>query len=65
MEDITDEDYKHAKRIFKIRNLEDYHNLYVQNHTSVLADVFEKFQNMSLEICELDHVHFLSASKLA
>ena len=34
MEDITDADYAHAKRVckdFKIRNLGDYHDLHVQS----------------------------------
>ena len=34
MEGITDLDYKHAKRAckdFKIQNLGEYHNLYVQS----------------------------------
>ena len=50
MEDITDADYPHAKKVckdFKIRNLEDYHHLYLQSSTLLLADVFENFQNMS------------------
>ena len=32
MEDITDANYKHAKRVckdFKINNLDEYHDLYV------------------------------------
>ena len=36
MEDITDVDYRHAKRVFKIlsnKNLGDYHDLYVQSDT--------------------------------
>ena len=35
MEDVTDADNAHAKRVFKdfeIKNLEEYHDLYVQNH---------------------------------
>ena len=50
MEDITDADYQHAKKVckdFKIRNLEDYHHLYLQSSTLLLTDVFENFQNMS------------------
>ena len=46
MEDITDADYTHGKRAykdFKIRNLGDYHNLYLQSNTLLLADVFENF----------------------
>ena len=46
MEDITDVDYRHAKRVFKIfnnKNIGDYHNLCFQSHTLLLADVFENF----------------------
>ena len=53
MEDITDADYAHAKRVckdFKIRNLEDYHDLYVESDTLLLADVFENFRNMCIKI---------------
>ena len=48
MEDITDADYVHPKRVckdFEIKNLGEYHNLYVQSDTLLLADVFENFQN--------------------
>ena len=50
MEDITDEDYLHSKRVwkyFKIRNVGDYHDLYIQSDKLLLADVFENFQNTS------------------
>ena len=43
MEDITDDDHRHAKRVFKNlsnKNLGDYHDLYVQSDTLLLADVF-------------------------
>ena len=43
VEDITDVDYRHAKRVFKRlnnKNLGDYHDLYVQSDTLLLADVF-------------------------
>ena len=64
MENITDIDYRHANRVFKgfkLKNLGDYHDFYVQSDTLLLADVFETFRNMSLEIYELDLAHFLSA----
>ena len=53
MEDITDVDYTHTKRVwkdFEIKNLGEYHDLYAQSHTLLLADVFENFRNMFLEI---------------
>ena len=46
MEDITDADYTHTKRVskdFEIKNLGKYHDLYVQNDTLFLADVPENF----------------------
>ena len=61
MEDITDIDYRHAKRVFKIfnnENIGDYHDLYVQSDTVLLADVFENFKNMCLKKYELDPAHF-------
>ena len=67
MEDITDVDYKHAKRVYKEFNnntLGDYHDLYVHSDTLILADVFENFKNKCLEIYELDNAHFLCAPGL-
>ena len=68
MEDITDADYVHAKRVCKnseIKNLGEYHDLYVLSDKLLLADVFEKFRNMCLKICELDPTRFLTAPGLA
>ena len=68
MEDITDTDYSHTKRVFKdfeIKKLGGYHYLYVQSNTLLLADVFEKFRNMCLKIYELDPACFLTAPGLA
>ena len=68
MEDITYVDHRHTKRVFKKinnQNLGDYHDLYVQSDTLILADIFENFRNKSIEIYELDPAHFLSAPGLA
>ena len=53
MEDITDIDHRQAKRVFKSLNnkyLGDYHDLYVQSDTLLLADAFENFRNKCIEI---------------
>ena len=68
LKDITDKDYIHAQKVFegfKLKNLGDYHDLYVQSDTLLLADVFENFRNKCIEIYELDPAHFLSAPELA
>ena len=67
MEDITDTDYTHAKKLcqdFEKKNLGEYHNLYVQCDTLLLANVFENFQNMRLETYELNPACFLFATIL-
>ena len=68
MQNIDDIDYRHGNNIFKIfelKNLGEYHDLYVQSDTLLLADVFENFRNKCLEVYELDPAHFLSLPGLA
>ena len=68
MEDITYADYVHPKRLckdFEIKKLEEFHDLYVQSDTLLLADVFESFRNMCLKIYKLDPAKFLLALALA
>ena len=68
IKDITDVDYRQAKRVFKefnIKNLGEYHDLHVQSDTLLLADIFENFRNKCIKIYELDPAHFLSAPRLA
>ena len=68
MEDNTDADYAHVRRVckyFEIKNIWEYHDLCVQSDTLLLADVFENLRNMCLEIYELYPAKFLSAPSLA
>ena len=50
---------------FEIKKLGEYHDLYVQSNTLLLADVFQNFRNMSLKLYELDPAKFLSVPGLA
>ena len=53
MKDISDADYTQAKIVrkdFEIKTSGEYHDLYVQSDTLLLADVFENFRNMCINI---------------
>ena len=68
IEGISDKDYEHVKKVweaFEIKNLGEYHDLYVQCDIFLLADAFENFGNKCIEIYGLDPAHFLSAPELA
>ena len=68
MENIDDIDYRHGNKVFKrfkLKYLGEYHDLYIQSDTLLLADVFENFRNTCLKVYELDPAHFLSLPGLA
>ena len=65
---IDDIDYRHGNNVFKrfeLENLGQYHDLYVQSDTLLLADPFENFRDMCIKEYELDPAHFLSLPGLA
>ena len=67
-ENIEDEDYEHAKKVFlhfEMKNLGDYHDLYLLTDSLLLSCVFEKFRRMSLRLYKLDPSNYLSAPGLA
>ena len=67
LEDISGKDYNHAQKVFEeyCTDMGDYHDLYVQTDTLLLADVFEKFREKCIEIYGLDPSYFYSAPGLA
>ena len=58
----------HAKKVwklFKIKNMGKYHDLYVRSDVAQLSDVFENFRSICLKIYELDPSYFVSTPGFA
>ena len=67
-EDISDEDYTHAKKVwkeFKMEHFQDYHNLYNKTDVLLLADVFESFRDICIKNYKLDPAHYFTAPSLS
>ena len=64
---ISSDDYQHAQRVweeFGIRNLGDYHDLYLRTDVVLLANVYKVFRKTCLEHYKLDPVHFYTSAGL-
>ena len=67
-EDITNDDYTKAKQIWKhfdIKNMGEYHDLYLKTDVLLLTDVFENFRDMCLSYYGLDPVYYYTLSNFA
>ena len=65
---INDGDIEHVKNVcptFKISNLGESRDLYVQSDTTLLADVFEIVTNNCINIDKVDPAYYLSAPSLS
>ena len=65
---ISDEEYQFAQNVFRYfdcKTLQDYHDLYLKSDVSLLADVFENFRRLSLNIYGLDPCHFFTLPSLS
>ena len=68
MSSINEDDYQRAQRVwaeFEIRNLGDYHDLYLKTDVVLLANVFEAFRDTCLRHYSLDPAHFYTSPGLA
>ena len=67
-EDISEEQYKHAQKVwdaFRLKNLGEYHDLYLKSDILLLADVFENFRKTCLNHYRLDPCHLMSSPGLS
>ena len=65
---ISDEDYDHAKKVWKefgVKNLGEYHDLYLKSDVLLLADGFEEFRNVCLENYSLDPAWYYTSPGLS
>ena len=68
MSGVSDTDYEHACSIwreFGIRNMGEYHDLYLKTDVILLTNVFKSFRRVCLENYGLDPSHFYTAPRLA
>jgi len=65
---ISDDDYEHAKKVwrgFQLKNMGEYHDLFLISDNLLLVDVFENFRKTCLEYYKLDPAHYFTSSGLS
>ena len=65
---ISDEDFEFVHQLwttFKLKNLGELHDLYMETDTLLLADVFENYRQVIHKNYGLDPVHFYTAPALS
>ena len=66
--DISKEDYQHVKNVwnkFNLKNMGEYHDLYLKSDILLLVDVFENFRKTCLEYYKLDPCHYFTSPGLS
>ena len=67
-EHITDEEYEHAKDVwetFYMKNMGDYHDLYLVSDVLLLTDVSENFRKTCMQYYKLDPCHYFTSPALS
>lgn len=66
--ELKDSDYEHANKVwnsFNIKNMGEYHDLYLKSDILLLADVFESFRDVCNTAYGLDPCHYYTAPGLS
>ena len=65
---VSDEDFEHAQRVwkeFELKNMGDFHDLYLKTDVLLLADVMENFRKLCEKHYGLDPAHFFTVPGMA
>ena len=65
---VSEEEYDYAQTIwkkFELKNLGEYHDLYLKTDVLLLADVFEEFRNICMENYSLDPAWYYTSPGLS
>ena len=65
---ISKEDYQHVQNVwnkFNLKNMGQYHDLYLKSDILLLVDVFENFRKTCLEYYQLDPCHYFTSPGLS
>ena len=67
-EHVSDEQHAHANRVwntFQLKNMGEYHDLYLKSDILLLADVLENFRKTCLQYYKLDPRHYFTSPGLS
>ena len=65
---ITNGEYSYARKVwetFNLKNMGEYHDLYVKSDVLLLADVFKSFRKTCLQYFNLDPCHYFTSLGLS
>ena len=68
MSEISEKDHQHACKVWNesdLKNMGDYHDMYLKTDVLLLANVSESFRKVCLDNYGLDPAHFYTAPGLA